>query len=254
MAGGGTSQGGSASGFLRQFAETFRFSLGAPSAIRVAKDAVYFLRSPPRDLVQDLYVFEPSTGEERLLLSAERLLQGTQEQLSPEEKARRERLRQGARGFGGFDLSHDGKRLLATLSGRLFVVELADERIRELEVEGGSAFDPRFSPDGKHVIYCASGDLYTIELATSTVRRLTRRSGAHESYGMAEYAAQEEMKRLRGYWLSPDSRWIVFQHNDDSRLPTFHIVDPADPGKPPQTWRYPRAGTENTRVRLGVMP
>ncbi len=88
-------------------------------------DAVYFLRSPARGFVRDLYVFDTATGSERRVLTAEELLGGGEEQLTDEEKARRERARLSARGLAGFSLSPDGKLLLAPLSGKLYLVDRA---------------------------------------------------------------------------------------------------------------------------------
>ena len=43
--------------FLKQYAETYRFTLGQPTAFQITDDgdAVLFLRSSPRSFVRDLY-------------------------------------------------------------------------------------------------------------------------------------------------------------------------------------------------------
>jgi hypothetical protein len=85
--------------FLHQYAATFRFRLGRPVSIHVTPsgDAVLYLRSGPRNFVQDLYAFDTRTGQEQRLLTAEQILRGTLENLSTAEKARRERMRLAAR-------------------------------------------------------------------------------------------------------------------------------------------------------------
>src|SRR5947209_15120754 len=72
--------------FLRQYADTYRFSLGRPRSMQVVNDgsAVLFLRSQPRSFVQDLFEFDCSSGRERVLLTAEKILAGGDERLSPE--------------------------------------------------------------------------------------------------------------------------------------------------------------------------
>src|SRR5262245_51301626 len=97
-------------GFLERYAETGGFSLGEPVAITVSPngDAVFFLRSGPESLVRGLYVLDTATGDERELLTADRLLGGGTEVLSAEERARRERLRLSARGITAYELSRDG--------------------------------------------------------------------------------------------------------------------------------------------------
>lgn len=244
-------------GFLRDWAETFRFRLGRPTQIRVTPkgDAVLFLRaSSPRSFVQDLWLFDPATGEERVLLTAEQILAGAEEQLSPEEKARRERLRLAARGIAGYSLSSDGERILVPLSGRLFVIERESGRVRELPDAGGYPVDPRFSPDGTKVVTVREGDIYVIDVESGRQRRLTVRPHERIEHGLAEFVAQEEMGRMEGSWFSPDGRLLAYQQTDVSEVEVNYIADPTDPRQPPQPWPYPRPGKANAKVRLGIVP
>lgn len=241
--------------FPRLWAETNRFRLGRPASVTVTPsgDAVYYLRSPARSFVRDLYVFEKATGKERRILTAEELLGGAEEKLTEEEKARRERARLSARGLAGFSLSPDGKTLLAPLSGKLYLVDRASGE-KKVVTPGGFPIDPRFSPDNQKLAYVIDGDLYVYDLARGEERRLTHKKGEATSNGLAEFAAQEEMDRAEGYWFAPGGEAIAYQQNDDSALETFYIADPANPSKAPNSWRYPRAGQANTEVRLFIAP
>ncbi len=245
--------------FLRQFAETRGFSLGRPTAISVTPqgDAVLFLRGTgPRSFVQDLWLLDVASGQERVLLTAEQVLAGEAEVLTAEELARRERARSASRGIAQYALSKDGNRLLVPLSGRLFVIEIADRatpRVRELTSEAGYPIDPRLTPDGTRVVCAREGDLYVMDVESGRETRLTTGATEHVTHGLAEFVAQEEMGRSAGYWVSPDSALIAYQRTDTSALETFAIADPANPGKPAQTWPYPRAGKANAEVTLGVM-
>jgi dipeptidyl-peptidase-4 len=242
--------------FLKQYAETYRFTLGQPTAIQVTEqgDAVLFLRSGPRSFVRDLYEFDVTTGNERLLASATNLLKGEQEQLTAEELARRERMRSAARGIASFEVSRDGRQILVPLSGSLFVVDRANGKVRELTSSAGYPIDARFSPDGKSVAVVRDGDLYVLDVVSGQERRLTRGASETLSNGLAEFVAQEEMGRMHGYWWSPDSGKIVYQETDTSNVELLHIADPTRPAQSPETWRYPRPGHENARVRLGIVP
>ncbi|HVT60521.1 MAG TPA: DPP IV N-terminal domain-containing protein [Thermoanaerobaculia bacterium] len=242
--------------FLEQYTRTLRFTLGTPQSIHVAPGGgpVLFLRSAPRSFVRDLYEHDVATGQERLLASAEKLLGGGEERLSPEEKARRERARLTARGIASYDLSEDGQRVLVPLSARRFVVERATGAIRELPAGDGFPLDPRFSPDGAQVACVRNGDLYVSDVATGAERRLTTGATPTLSHGLAEFVAQEEMGRREGYWWSPNSKTIAYEESDTSRVELFHIADPMHPENPADSWPYPRPGKNNAEVRLGLVP
>ncbi len=239
--------------FLEQYALTRRFSAGVPNSIKLTPDgsAVLFLRSPARSNVQDLYEFNTRTGEERVLLTADQILRGGEENLSVEERARRERLRISARGIASYQLSRDGTKNLVPLSGRLFVIERQSAAVKELESKHGVPLDPRFSPDGRYLACVRDDELYVTELATGVEVRLTNDAGPAVSNGLAEFVAQEEMDRREGYWWSPDSTSLVYQQTSTAGMEVMYIADAAHPERGPQSWPYPRPGKPNADVRLG---
>lgn len=240
--------------FLEQFAATYRFRLGVPTAIRPVPGgkAVLFLRSGPRSFVQDLYEFDAETGRERVLLTADQILAGGEEHLTAEELARRERMRLASRGIASYSVSKDGRRILVPLSGRLFVIDRATGMQRELKSDAGYPIDPRFSPDGSLIACVRGGEVYATDVDSGVERRITTGAGGTIEHGLAEFVAQEEMDRREGYWWSPDSSRIAFQRTDTAGLETFHIADPVNPDKSPQSWPYPRAGRANAKVELGI--
>jgi dipeptidyl-peptidase-4 len=179
------------------------------------------------------------------------LLGATEEKLSAEEKARRERARVTLKGFTRFDLSKDGARLLVTLSGQLYVVNRGDLKVTVLP--GKNWIDPRFSPDGTAVAAVSGGELHVIELAMATSRALTTGASASLSHATAEFVAQEEMDRREGYWWSPDSQSLVYQETDESSVEVRHIADPLHPEAAPVDFFYPHAGSSNASVRLGII-
>ncbi|MDB4927544.1 MAG: Dipeptidyl peptidase [Myxococcaceae bacterium] len=244
-----------ADALLDQYAETWRFRLGAPESVRVTPDGreVLFLRSGPRDFVRDLYAFDVATGLERRLLTAAELLGGAEESLTVEERARRQRMRMAARGIASFQLSPDGARILFPLSGRLYVYERATQRARVVAPEGGAPVDPRWSPDGRWISCVRDGELHVIDAATGAQRAVT--SGATEgiTHGTAEFVAQEEMDRMEGYWWSADSRALAYQETDERGVERFQIADPMHPERAPDGFAYPRAGRTNATVKLGIV-
>ncbi|MBA2269282.1 MAG: alpha/beta fold hydrolase [Chthoniobacterales bacterium] len=239
--------------YFRELVETRNYTLGQPVSPKLTPDgrSVIFLRSGPRDPVLRLYEFTIADGALREILTPEKLLQGAEEKLSAEEKSRRERARQSLRGFTSFELSKDASKVLVALGGRLYLINRADSAVTELP--GRDWIDPKFSPDGKFVAAVSGRELHVIDLEQKSERAIT--SGATETieHGVAEFVAQEEMDRREGYWWSPDSKSLAYQETDYSGVETRFIVDPLHPEAAPARNFYPRAGTPNAKVRLGII-
>lgn len=239
--------------YFRELVETRNYSLGQPVSPQLTPDgkAVIFLRGGARDPVLRLYEFTIADSTLREILTPEKLLQGAEEKLTAEERSRRERERQSLRGFTNFQLSKDGSKLLVTLSSKLYLITRADSQVTELP--GSSWIDPHFSPDGRAVAAVSGGEVHVIDLETKADLAVT--SGATESlqHGVAEFVAQEEMDRNEGFWWAPDSQSIVYHETDNSGVESRFIADPLHPETAPAKNFYPRAGTNNAKVRLGVI-
>jgi dipeptidyl-peptidase 4 len=98
-----------------------------------------------------------------------------------------------------------------------------------------------------------SGELHVIDLAAAKERQITFGASETLTHGLAEFVAQEEMGRFSGYWWSPDSEWIAHQETDQSSVERRYIANPLRPEKEPEWSFYPRAGTPNVKVRLGIV-
>ncbi|MFY0528878.1 DPP IV N-terminal domain-containing protein [Archangium gephyra] len=241
--------------FLRDYAETRRFMSGRPVNPRITPDekTVLFLRGQPRAPIQTLFAFDVATGEAREVLTPEAILKGSEETLTPEEKARRERMRVSARGFTSYQLSEDGERILVPLSGKLYLVERASGKSTELKT-GPGVIDPRFSSDGKHVAYVRDNDVFRLELATNKEHRVTKGGTPAKTHGLAEFVAQEEMSRFSGWWWSPDAKFIAYTESDTAQVEKLSIIDVMHPEKGAEDYSYPRPGKNNAKVRLGITP
>jgi dipeptidyl-peptidase-4 len=245
--------------YLRDHAETRGFMLGRPTRPYLTPDgkAVLFLRSGPRSARLSLYEFDVASKNTRTLLTPEQVLQGTEEKLSPEEKAARERMRQSAGGFTSFQVSQDGSQVLVSLSGKLYIFDrhksAEPAAIRELRTGPGTILDPKFSPDGAMVSYVKDHDLYVVDLAANRERRITTGGSALLSHGTAEFVAQEEMARFTGYWWGPDSKQLIYQETDNKDVEVWYVADPIRPGQAPTPFHYPRPGKNNARVRIGLV-
>ncbi|MEU2445636.1 prolyl oligopeptidase family serine peptidase [Streptomyces althioticus] len=241
--------------FPRRHARTLRFTLGAPRSFSVAPDGsrVVFLRSGSgTDRANALWVLDTDGGGERVAADPRALLGGASEQLSAEERARRERSREGGAGIVGYATDAAVELAAFALSGRLYTAELRAGTARELPTPG-PVIDPRPSPDGRHVAYVARGALRVVSAEGAADRALTTPEAEDVTYGLAEFVAAEEMSRSRGFWWSPESDRLLVARVDDTPVRQWWISDPAHPDRAPHSVRYPAAGTPNADVRLFVV-
>ncbi|MFF9047868.1 prolyl oligopeptidase family serine peptidase [Streptomyces parvulus] len=241
--------------FPKRHARTQRFTLGAPRSFTVAPDGsrVAFLRSGTgTDRANSLWVLDVDEGAERVAADPRALLGGAEESLSPEERARRERSREGGAGIVGYATDAAVELASFALSGRLFAAELRAGTARELSTPG-PVIDPRPSPDGRHIAYVARGGLRVVGAEGDGDRALAEADGEGITYGLAEFVAAEEMSRVRGFWWGPDSDRLLVARVDDTPVQRWWISDPAHPERDPQHVPYPAAGTANADVRLFVL-
>ncbi|TNC27713.1 S9 family peptidase [Amycolatopsis alkalitolerans] len=239
--------------FLRKQARTQRFTLGTPREFRVAPDGsrLLFLRSESGvDRRNSLWELDLSSGTETKIVDAVELLPG-EENLPPEERARRERTRERAGGVVGYATDAELRIAAFSLSGKLYTVDLATKEVAEL-VEG-SVVDPRPNPAGTHVAYVRDRRLRVIELATGQDRPLVDEEGEDIAWGLAEFIAGEEMGRTRGFWWSPDGTSLLVERSDRAGVPRWTIADPANPGDSVNTVAYPAAGEQNVGVSLAIL-
>ena len=240
--------------FPRHSARTQRFTLGQPRSVSVARDGsrVVFLRSAGgTDPANALWAFDVATGTERLVVDARDLLAGGGEDLPPEERARRERLRESAGGIVGYAIDPDATVASFALSGRLFLADLVAGGAVELST-AGPVIDPRVDPTGSRIAYVTGGALHVVEVGGSSSAVAAEDDDA-VTWGLAEFIAAEEMDRLRGYWWAPDGHRLLAARVDESPVQRWYIADPSHPERPAQEVGYPAAGTPNALVTAAIV-
>ena len=236
-----------------------------------------FLRSDgSEDTVTSLWmsvIDENGNASEMLLADPRTLLADADaEDVPAEERARRERAREGGSGIVGYSIDASGNRVTFTINGQLFLTDIAVGVTRAIAIEEDElkpVLNPRISPDGQHVMYTTGTYLVNVDLADtafdtafgdddceigdaiSVVASIPQ--DGEWKIGLAEFAAGEEMDRYDGFWWSPDSKYVLFETYDESPEPIWHLSDPANPANPARSNRYPQALTANANVRLTLL-
>ena len=256
--------------FPRQEARTRRFTLGEPRAFRVSPDGsrVAYLRTAGgADPVTCLWVLDVGSGRERLVADP-RAMHADAEDLTPAERAHRERVREQAGGIVAYATDTALTVAAFALSGRVYAVDLTEGGPTEGgpteggATEGGTAprevatrtpaLDPGLDPSGHQVAYVCDGALRVASLAGGAEHQVLGdpHGSPGVSFGLPEFIADEEMDRHHGYWWAPDGSALLVARVDETPVTTWHIADPANPGSAPAPVAYPAAGTANAEVSL----
>ena len=151
-------------------------------------------------------------------------------------------------------LSPDGRSLVGSAAGDLFLVNLTTGAIRYLTDDGEPEIYPSFSPDSERLAFVRSGDLHWLDLKTGVVHRATDRGNNHLLlHGVADWVYEEELGAGRSHWWSPDGTRLAFLQFDTSTVNPAPITGDSFLYPELELQRYPKAGTSNSKVRLGVV-
>lgn len=120
--------------------------------------------------------------------------------------------------------------------------------------DDGSGSIPEFHRDDGNI---SAGDGNIDEPPSTAENRKGNRYPPCVTHGLADFVAQEEMDRYRGFWWHPSSSSILFARVDESNIPPYRITHQGKEGSNGEAayedHRYPFAGESNPRVRLGYV-
>jgi dipeptidyl-peptidase-4 len=244
--------------FPRLAARTKNFTLGLPRNFVVSPDGrrVLFLRSASgTSTAQSLWLYDVTRRTERVLAEPARLLEETEERLTAEERARRERMRVRGSGVVAFTTDKEVRRAAFALSSRLFLIDVVDGNAPRELTTASSVVDPCLDPTGRRVAYAGDDGLHVVDESEGDRLLIGPDPGdpPEVRWGLAEFAAAEELSRARGFWWAPDGESLLVERYDESAVRLWHIADPAQPEAEPKRMRYPQAGTDNARVSLRLV-
>lgn len=200
----------------------------------------------------DLVRVDPVTGDRQLLVKSEQLVPpGDSVPLRAQS----------------FRFSDDGRKLLLFTNtarvwrqntrGDYWVLDLDSGTLRQL---GGKAAKPqtlmfaKFSPRGDRVAYVRENNLYVERVSDGRITALTHDGSRTLINGTFDWVYEEEFDDRDGFRWSPDGTRIAYWQLDASGVGDFDLLNDADSlysyVKPVQ---YPKAGTTNSAVRVGVV-
>lgn len=159
--------------------------------------------------------------------------------------------------------SADGERVLifadaervwrAATRGAYYVFDLPTRRLVPVGPRPGGQMFAKFSPDGERVAFVREGDLYVFDLTSGIERPLTRDGGGLTVNGTSDWLYEEELGLRDAFRWSPDGHRIAYWQFDQSPVGVFDLYDPSTLYPTERGLRYPKAGTSNSRVRVGTI-
>jgi dipeptidyl-peptidase-4 len=125
----------------------------------------------------------------------------------------------------------------------------------------------KFSPDGTRVAYVRQNNLYVEQIATGAIVQLTTDgtlppNGAAWApavagtivNGTSDWVNEEELDIRDGFRWSPDGQRIAYWQFDTSGVGNMTLIDDTSALYPKTTtFAYPKPGTTNSAVRIGVV-
>jgi dipeptidyl-peptidase-4 len=231
-------------------------SLAGPGVktLKVSPDGerVTFLRGrEDNQFQQDLWEYNMKDKTMHRLVDSKKLVPN--ENLSLEEKARRERARAaGLSGILTYSWSPDGKQLLVPIAGDLYLVDVANPDAAR-KVASGNVLDPKISPKGRYVSFVRNQNLVVIDLKTGAERQLTQDGQGTVHNGEAEFVAQEEMDQTTGYYWAPDDSSIAYKRYDEAPVPVARRFEIFADRTEVIDQHYPAAGDPNVLVDLFIV-
>ncbi len=195
--------------------------------------------------------YETSTGKRSVLISKAAITPaGASEPLS----------------IADYHWSNDAKQLLvftntkkvwrSNTKGDYWVLNRTSGALKKL---GGSApsstlMFAHFSPDGTRAAYVRANDVYVEDIASGKITALTKDGTATLINGTSDWVYEEELALRDCIRWSPDGKHVAYWQFDSSEVQNFTLIDNTSELYPKTTLiPYPKAGTVNSAVRIGVV-
>jgi len=200
---------------------------------------------------QDLVAYDAATNARTVLLSADKLIPKGEAKPLP---------------VNGYDWSADNTKMLIYTNskkvwrlntrGDYWVLDLSTGSLKKLggNAEPSTLMFAKFSPDATKVGYVRENNIYVENLADGKITQLTSDGSRTTINGTSDWVNEEELS-LRDCWRwSPDGQSIAYWQFDASGIKDFILLNNTKDLYPVLTYiPYPKAGTTNAAVRVGVV-
>ncbi len=141
--------------------------------------------------------------------------------------------------------------------GDYWVLDLPTGQLQQLgkKVPRTTMMFAKFSPDASRVAYVSQLNMYVEDLASGQVKQITEDGGDHIINGTFDWVYEEEFGSRDGFRWSPDGTHIAYWQSNTQGIGTFYMINNIDSVySQPIPLPYPKVGTDNSAVKVGVVP
>ena len=200
---------------------------------------------------KEIIKYDPRSGKRSILVNAEQLI--------PKDG-------QNPLLITNYHWSVDGKKLLIFTNservwryetrGDYWVLDLNSGELSQLGkfAKPSTMMFAKFSPDGKKVGYVVNNNIFVEDLKTFNVIQLTHDGSSRIINGTFDWVYEEELDCRDGFRWSPDSKTIAYWQSDTEGTGVFYLINNIDSlYSQPIPFPYPKAGTANADVKVGIV-
>lgn len=207
-------------------------------------------RAVPRG--EDIVRYDPATGARSPLITAAVLTpSGRNAPLEVEDYSL------SANGESALIFTNSRRVWRTNTRGDYWVLHRPTGRLRQLggpDSPEASLMYAKFSPSGDRVAYVRGGEIYVEPVTGGPIVRLTAGADSLHVNGMTDWVYEEEFGLQDGFRWSPDGTRIAFWNFDMTGVGTFQLINTTDSTYPKIIpIQYPKVGTTNSAVRVGVV-
>ena len=164
--------------------------------------------------------------------------------------------------LGSYSISNDERFLLFSgppkkiwrysTQAAYYIFERQNKKIFSLEDNSPSLRNVKLSPNSKYVGYVYNSNIYIVDLVTGKTRQITNDGNQNILNGEYDWAYEEEFGLTDAWRWSPDSKKIAYWRIDQTRVKKFYLDNEMGLYNEITPLKYPKAGEENSIVKIGV--
>ena len=138
--------------------------------------------------------------------------------------------------------------------GNAYHYDVRRNRVEPLSDTKGKVMIPTFSPDGRMVAFVRDGNIFIKKFEFDTEVQVTNDAERNKVMnGITDWVYEEEFETTRLLSWSEDSGYLAFVRTDETQVQEYSMPMYGTSQYPTSyTYKYPKAGTPNSRVSLHI--